>query len=142
MRGTQRKMSVQPGRRAVASDRAPDYDKKREQRRTTASGNHAILERAHVSAPGRAGVSVARARATRDGYQTRPDSRSSVAHAARVQLSQRSWIRLSTRLHSRAVWIQAARQPSVQARILLPKRDNAPVRTCMSAARDGACAPR
>ena len=73
-----------------------------------------------MSAPGRAGVPVARARATRDGYQTRPDSRSSVAHAARVQLSQRSWIRLSTRLHSRAVWIQAARQPSVQERILLP----------------------
>ena len=34
-------------------------------------------------------------------HQTRPDSRSSVAHAARVQLSHLSWIRLSTLRHSR-----------------------------------------
>ena len=40
--------------------------------------------------------------AIREGdHQTRPDSRSSVAHAARVQLSHRSWIRLNTLRHSR-----------------------------------------
>lgn len=35
------------------------------------------------------------------GHHTLPDSRSNVAHAAWVQLSHRSWMRLSTLRHSR-----------------------------------------
>ena len=63
-------------------------------------------------------------------HQTRPDSRSSVAHAARVQLSHRSWIRLNTLRHSRGT-CQSQSRVCVRASASASEQNRHPCQSCV-----------